>query len=103
MFNFQKSDAAYIYDAFFLIANTIDKHNLVDLIPEIPIASCANERPWMFGSDFIKYLKLSNFKGLSGHIEFDQTSGYRKNLKFSIVDKTKAGVDLVKNIFYACF
>ena len=72
----------------------------MDLIPEIPVASCANEKPWLFGVDFIKYLKLSNFKGLSGHIEFDQITGYRKKMKFSIVDKTKAGVDLV--IFLFC-
>ena len=58
--------------------------------------SCSNDKPWMFGAEFIKYLKLSNFKGLSGHMEFDQKTGYRKNLKLSIVDKTKTGVDLVE-------
>lgn len=92
----QKSEAVFIYDAFSLIANTIDRHNLAEVMIAPSSVSCQKEEPWQFGSEFMKYLKMSNFNGLSGHIEFDQRTGYRKNVTFSIVDKTKSGVDLVR-------
>jgi hypothetical protein len=85
----------FIYDAFSLIAHTIDKQNLADIIRTSPSVSCQKETPWPFGSEFIKYLKMGNFSGLSGNVEFDNATGYRTNFKLSIVDKTKTGVDLV--------
>lgn len=60
-----------------------------------PIVSCDKETPWSFGNEFIKMLKMTNFNGLSGHIEFDPASGFRTNVTLAIVDKTKTGVDLV--------
>lgn len=95
MFKYMPSEAVFIYDAFSLIANTIDRQNLAEVIPSAPSVSCAKEQPWFFGTDFLRSMKLSNFNGLSGHIEFDLVKGYRKNITLSIVDKTKAGVDLI--------
>ncbi len=43
----------------------------------------------------MKHLKTSNINGLSGHIEFDQATGYRKNLTVDIVDMTRSGLSLV--------
>jgi hypothetical protein len=85
----------FIYDALSLIANTIDRHNLVDIILAAPSVSCKKDTSWLFGSEFMKFLKMSSFHGLSGYIEFDQLTGYRKNITLSIVDRTKKGVDLV--------
>ena len=90
-----KSEAVLIHDAFTLLANTIDRHNLAETLPATPTASCQKENPWLFGMDFMRYLRMSNFYGLSGHVEFDQTTGYRNNITLSIVDRTRAGVDLV--------
>ena len=84
----------FIYDAFSLLANTLDKHNLVDLIVESPKISCSLGQPWFNGPLLMKYLKMADFNGLSGHIEFDQNTGFRKNLTISIVDKADVGVDL---------
>lgn len=93
-FQFQ-SEAIFIYDAFSLLANTIDKHNLVDQINTSPAVSCQRETEWAFGPELVKYLRMSKFNGLSGHIEFDQRTGFRTNLTLSIVDKTRTGVDMV--------
>lgn len=91
---FLKSIATFIYDAILLLSNTINKYNLTGLIPVHSSVSCKTETPWSFGSQLIKYLKMSNFNGLSGHIEFDE-AGLRTNLTISIVDRTKNSVDLV--------
>ena len=100
MINKQKSQAAFIYDAFSLIAKAIDRHNLVEVFPSTSSVSCQKETPWLFGPEFIRFLKMSSFKGLSGQIEFDSFTGFRNNLTLSIVDKTKIGVDLVGRLFF---
>ncbi len=86
-----------IYDAFLLLANTIDRHNLADIIPVSPKVSCEKETKWYFGDDFMNYLKMSKVQGLSGNIEFDQQTGFRKNLTLHVVDLSKRGVSLVGN------
>jgi len=83
------SEAAFIYDAFLLIANTIDKNNLSKMI-HLSLSksvSCQTENQWFYG-----------IQCLSGHIEFDIKSGYRINLKVSIVDRTDDSVELVSFI-----
>ena len=98
-----KSEAALIYDSFLVLANTIDKYNLVDIIPASPSVSCGwlhkNESAWEFGEQFMKHLKTTNLNGLSGHIEFDQQTGHRSNLTIDIVDLAKNGLALV-NFFF---
>lgn len=84
-----------MYDAFLLLAKTIDQKNLVDVIPESPRISCETEAQWTFGSKFMDFIKKTKFLGLSGNVEFDQTTGYRQNITLSIVDKTKIGVEIV--------
>ena len=61
---------------------------------ESPKISCESGDPWLDGRYLMNHLKMNNFKGLSGNIQFDQQTGYRKNLTLAIVDKTKSGVDL---------
>ncbi len=94
------SEAAFIYDAFLLIANTIDKNNLSKMI-HLSLSksvSCQTENQWFYGIQFMKYLIANKINGLSGHIEFDIKSGYRTNLKVSIVDRTDDSVELVSFI-----
>jgi hypothetical protein len=94
------SEAAFIYDAFLLIANTIDKNNLSKMI-HLSLSksvSCQTENQWFYGIQFMKYLITNKINGLSGHIEFDIKSGYRTNLKVSIVDRTDDSVELVSFI-----
>lgn len=57
--------------------------------------SCQREIEWPFGAEFVKYLRMSKFAGMSGNVEFDTVTGHRINLTLSIVDKTRTGVDLV--------
>lgn len=84
-----------IHDAIHLLAQTIESNYLVDVIPEYPKASCENEIPWSYGNEFLVQLRKIKFTGLSGYIEFDENTGYRKNVTLAIVDKTRSGVDLV--------
>lgn len=62
-------------------------------------ASCQREEGWSYGVKLIKYMKMTSFQGLSGNIQFDRNTGYRKNFTLYIVDKTKFGVDLVAYIY----
>lgn len=100
MLCFIQSEAIFIYDALSLLANTIDKHNLVDQIHSSPAVSCQRETDWSFGPEFVRYLRMSKFNGLSGNIEFDPHTGSRTNLTLSIVDKTRTGIDMVKEIYF---
>jgi hypothetical protein len=77
------------------LAKTIDRQNLAEIIKKSPSVSCQKEEPWLFGSEFMKYMKMNSFTGLSGNVEFDQMTGFRTNLTLSIVDKTRSGVDLI--------
>jgi hypothetical protein len=62
----------------------------------IPVTvSCEDEEPWYFGKTFSSNMKLTKMQGLSGQIEIDERTGYRKNNILSIVDKSRLGVDLV--------
>ena len=56
-----------------------------------------NENAWSYGEQFMKYLRLSDFNGLTGRIEFNQMTGYRKNITIGIVDLIKDGLSLVKS------
>lgn len=38
---------------------------------------------------------MSNFNGLSGHVQFDEVTGRRTNLSFSLVDKIGNSIDIV--------
>ncbi len=78
-----------------LLANTIDRHNLVDSLPVSFSVSCEHETKWEFGKKFNNFLRMSKINGLSGNIEFEPSTGFRKNLIFNIVDMTKNGLSLV--------
>ena len=43
----------------------------------------------------MKQLKKYSFYGLSGNIQFDEKTGLRSNITFSIVDYIKNKIDLV--------
>ena len=85
----------FIYDAFSLLAHTIKENNLKELFTKTPpnMASCVSGQSWSSGSVLMKFLKKTKLQGLTGHIEFDKLTGYRKNLTLLIVDKAKTGVD----------
>jgi hypothetical protein len=84
----------FVMDAFSLLADTIEKFKIYRHMKQSPKISCEDGEPWLDGHYLMSHLKRNNFKGLSGHIQFDQQTGYRKNLTLAIVDKTKSGVDL---------
>ena len=85
----------FIYDAFSLLAHTIKENNLKEIFTKTPpnMASCVSGQSWSSGSVLMKLLKKTKLHGLTGHIEFDKLTGYRKNLTLLIVDKAKTGVD----------
>ena len=87
----------FLKDAFLTLATTLNINNLAETIPKSPSVSCSKENPWYYGEEFMRYLRLSDFNGLSGHIEFDSTTGCRKNLTIRIVDLIKDGISLVSN------
>lgn len=57
--------------------------------------SCISEKQWSYGPQMLEHFKNIKINGLSGNIEFDTKTGYRKNLTLSIVDRTKNGVELI--------
>ena len=83
-----------IYDAFFILASTINLNNLYEKIPKSHTVSCEKEIKWDYGDEFIDNLKSTDFNGLSGPIQFDSVTGHRQNLTLDIVDLTKQGLSL---------
>jgi hypothetical protein len=57
--------------------------------------SCKKDVKWSFGVQFMKYLLMNKYNGLSGVVEFDESSGLRSNLKLYIFDKLKDSIDLI--------
>lgn len=90
--------ATFVYDALLILSNTINKYNLIDSIPLIFNVSCETDTSWSYGPEIVNYLKLTNMNGLSGHIQFDASTGFRTNLTIPIVDKVKNSVDLVNRL-----
>ncbi len=78
-----------------ILANTIDQNNLIESIAQSIPGSCETESKWSFGKHFMSYIKMTNMNSVTGHIEFDENTGFRKNISLTLIDKTKAGVDLV--------
>lgn len=58
--------------------------------------SCETETPWSVGANFTNYLKINQAVGITGLIEFNEQTGSREVENFSIVDKFKQTVDLVR-------
>ena len=85
----------FIYDAFLIIANAIDQNNLIEPIAKSTPGSCEKEIRWNYGIQFMNFIKMTNVNSVTGHIEFDENTGFRKNVSLTLVDKTKYGVDLV--------
>lgn len=85
-----------IYDAIKLIARTIHRAKLTKKLKSSGIvASCSEEKAWRFGVKFAYLMRNNTFDGLSGHIQFDSTNGYRTNFSLLIMDKTKQDVEVV--------
>ena len=78
--------AALIYDAFLLLAFTINNHRLVNELPASPSVSCSNEAAWSYGQQFIRLIKMNDFYGLSGHVKFNPATGSRTDFSIRIVD-----------------
>ncbi len=80
-----------------LLSNVIKKYNLTSELAssfEEP-CDCDTERKWSFGKEFMSYMKKTNFTGISGRVNFDKETGYRNNVKLSLVDRISNGLDLV--------
>jgi hypothetical protein len=90
-----KSIAIFIYDAFLLLSNTINKFNVVETIQYPEDFSCTNVLPWSYGIKLKSYLKMNVVNGLSGNLQFENSTGIRANLTLSIVDSIRNSVDLV--------
>ncbi len=86
----------FIYDAFLILANAIDQNNLIEQIAQSIPGSCENEMKWSYGEKFMSFIKMTNMNSVTGHIEFDENTGFRKNISLTLVDKTKYGVDIVR-------
>lgn len=82
-----------------MIEHTIENYNLINVLNTSfkaeSKASCEKYMQWSFGEQFMKYLRISKYNGLSGLVEFDDSSGLRDKLKFYIYDKLKDSIDLI--------
>ena len=77
-----------------MLSNTIRKHkNLSAIQPERLL--CERALPWSHGPKFKDNLKKNVLNGLSGNIQFENSTGLRTNLVLSIVDSIRNSIDLV--------
>ncbi len=93
----------FIYDAFLMLSNTINKHNLYEsnyYFDSLSDISCDFEKKWEFGQEFMNYLKNNDFIGLTGRIEFNKETNLRSGFELSIVDKIKNLIYLVSFLFF---
>ena len=95
--------AAFIYDAFLLLATTINLHELEHKIPSSPSVSCVSETPWRYGPEFVNLIRMNDFYGLSGHVKFDPLTGSRTNFSIRIVDLIRDNLSIVISNFIFMF
>jgi hypothetical protein len=92
----------FIYDALLMLSNTINKNNLYEsnYFDSISDISCDLETKWVFGQEFMNYLKNNHFIGLTGQVEFNKETNLRSGFELSIVDKITNLIYLVSVLFF---
>ncbi|CAL8109948.1 unnamed protein product [Orchesella dallaii] len=85
-----KTETALIYDAVFLFGkalHVLDSSQRIDIKP----LNCDSKDTWQHGYSIINYMKMVQFQGLTGLIQFN-TSGYRTDVQMDVVQLKQNGL-----------
>nr|XP_018900134.1 PREDICTED: glutamate receptor ionotropic, kainate 3-like [Bemisia tabaci] len=83
-------EAALIHDAVLLFAKAFEHLNMSEELASAPL-QCEEASSWDQGYSVINYMKVSELKGLTGHIVFDH-EGFRTNIHLQLIELTDEGL-----------
>ncbi|KAL1491605.1 hypothetical protein ABEB36_012177 [Hypothenemus hampei] len=83
-----ESETALIYDAVQMFSEIIQKVALSDSVLSL---DCYSTSSWELGYTLVNLLKTSSYKGLTGHIEFNN-EGYRNVFGLQIYELREGGI-----------
>ncbi|KPM07336.1 hypothetical protein QR98_0058270 [Sarcoptes scabiei] len=63
----------------------------------MPLTSCSNMNPWLYGTSLMNYMRPITFQGMTGLVGFDQ-QGKRNNFTLNVLSMTKQGLQTVSRI-----
>jgi ABC-type amino acid transport substrate-binding protein len=84
---------ALIYDSVTAFAIALDKLDTVQQVRQQQL-DCSGEKAWEHGNSLVNYMKMVEFIGLSGKIEFD-TSGLRTQFELDLMELQLEGLSKV--------
>ena len=82
---------ALVYDAVHIFALALHELSNVQDI-NIGQLDCSGQTSWAHGSSLINYMKLVQFNGLSGMIQFD-SQGIRTNFNLDVMELQSTGLE----------
>ncbi|XP_044732050.1 glutamate receptor ionotropic, kainate 2-like isoform X2 [Chrysoperla carnea] len=86
-------DSALMYDAVFIFAEALHQLNQSNSIRTRPL-DCDEFDNWEHGYSLINYMRMVNWKGLSGILKFDH-QGFRTDFMLQIVELTSNGLQKI--------
>ncbi|XP_033949891.1 glutamate receptor ionotropic, kainate 5-like [Pseudochaenichthys georgianus] len=81
--------SALMYDAVHVVVSAVQELNRSQEIGVRPL-SCTSPLIWQHGTSLMNYLRMVEYDGLTGHIEFN-SKGQRTNYTLKILEKHPAG------------
>ncbi|XP_035386908.1 glutamate receptor ionotropic, kainate 5 isoform X1 [Electrophorus electricus] len=81
--------SALMFDAVHVVASAVQELNRSQEIGVKPL-SCSSPQIWQHGTSLMNYLRMVEYDGLTGHVEFN-SKGQRTNYTLHILEKHKTG------------
>ncbi|KAI4891190.1 hypothetical protein NFI96_027035 [Prochilodus magdalenae] len=81
--------SALLFDAVHVVASAVQELNRSQEIGVKPL-SCTSPQIWQHGTSLMNYLRMVEYDGLTGHVEFN-SKGQRTNYTLHILEKHKTG------------
>ncbi|UXI15496.1 Death-associated protein kinase 1 [Sarcoptes scabiei] len=87
------TESALLYDSVRLFARALKDLNQSQSI-SMPLTSCSNMNPWLYGTSLMNYMRPITFQGMTGLVGFDQ-QGKRNNFTLNVLSMTKQGLQTI--------
>ncbi|XP_062848801.1 glutamate receptor ionotropic, kainate 5 [Trichomycterus rosablanca] len=81
--------SALLFDAMHVVASAVQELNRSQEIGVKPL-SCSSPQIWQHGTSLMNYLRMVEYDGLTGHVEFN-SKGQRTNYTLHVLEKHKSG------------
>ena len=85
------TDTALIFDSVYLFALALDELSRIQDI-SIDRIDCKGSASWAHGSSLINYMKMTEFEGISGKVQFDM-QGLRSEFQLEILELQETGLE----------